>query len=100
MTENKKNQNNGNPENEAGRADNNSVDPLASYLEGMGTATARILIDKHVDNDALERLGIKELRNTGRYYIAKIIESDGTLIDEVLIDKQSGKIQSLGRRKK
>ena len=73
-------------------------DPLAKYLDGMGTATARILIDRHLDDSVLEKYGLKELKNTGRYYIAKIVEADGKLIDEVLIDKQSGSIQSLRRR--
>jgi hypothetical protein len=37
----------------------------------------------------------KELKNTGRYYIAKIVEKHGRIIDEVLIDKQCGTIRSL-----
>jgi len=72
-------------------------DPLAKYLDGMGTATARILIDRHLDDNVLEKYGLKQLKNTGRYYVAKIVEADGSLIDTVLIDKQSGTIQSLRR---
>lgn len=73
-------------------------DPLTRYLEGMGTATARILINRHLDENLLEEYGLKELKNKGRYYIAKIVEPDGSLVDEVLIDKQSGTIQSLRRK--
>jgi len=73
-------------------------DPLSKYLDGMGSATARILIDRHLDDDVWEKYDLKELKNTGRYYIAKIVSADGKLIDEVLIDKQSGTIKSLFRR--
>ena len=45
-----------------------------------------------------EKYGLKNLKNTGRYYIARLVEKDGTVIDEVLIDKQSGTIQSLRGR--
>lgn len=70
-------------------------DPLTKYFDGMGTATARIIINRHIDDNQWEKYGLKDLKNTGRYYIAKIVEKDGTIIDEVLIDKQSGTIQSL-----
>jgi hypothetical protein len=70
-------------------------DPLARYFDGMGTATARIIINRHMDDNQWEKYGLKDLKNTGRYYLARLVEKDGTLIDEVLIDKQSGMIQSL-----
>lgn len=70
-------------------------DPLARYFDGMGTATARIIIKRHLDDDQWEKYGLKNLKNTGRYYIARLVEKDGTVVDEVLIDKQSGTIQSL-----
>ncbi|MFZ3046307.1 MAG: hypothetical protein WA151_10365 [Desulfatirhabdiaceae bacterium] len=70
-------------------------DLLTQYFDGMGTATARIIIDRHMDDNQWEKYGLKDLKNTGRYYIARIVEKDGTVIDEVLVDKQSGTIQSL-----
>ena len=73
-------------------------DPLARYFDGMGTATARIIINRHLDDDQWEKYGLKDLKNTGRYYIARLVEKNGTVIDEVLIDKQSGTIQALRGR--
>lgn len=70
-------------------------DPLSRYFDGMGTATAGILIHRHFDDDVFEKYGLTELKNAGRYYIARIVAADGKLIDEVLIDKQSGTIKSL-----
>lgn len=73
----------------------NGQDALTRYFDGMGTATARIIINRHIDDNQWEKYGLKDLKNTGRYYIARIVEKDGTVIDEVLVDKQSGTIQSL-----
>lgn len=73
-------------------------DALTKYFDGMGTATAKIIINRHIDDNQWEKYGLKDLKNTGRYYIARIVEKDGTIIDEVLIDKQSGTIQSLRGR--
>ncbi len=84
------------PESDSNQAD--ETDPLTEYLDGMGTATARILIDRHIDDKVLEKYGLKELKNAGRYYIAQIKEANGKLIDEVLVDKQTGNIRSLRRK--
>ena len=46
----------------------------------------------------IKKYGLKDLKNRGRYYSAKIIEPNGKLIDEVLIDKQNGVINSLHRK--
>jgi hypothetical protein len=73
-------------------------DILTDYLEGMGTATARILINKRLSEKFIKKYGLKDLENRGRYYSAKIIEPNGKLIDEVLIDKQNGVINSLHRK--
>jgi hypothetical protein len=71
---------------------------LTDYLDGMGTATARILINKRLSEKFIEKYDLKDLKNRGRYYSAKIIEPNGKLIDEVLIDKQNGTINSLHRK--
>jgi hypothetical protein len=70
-------------------------DALTKYFDGMGTATARIIVHRNIDDDQWEKYGLKDLKNTGRYYLAKIVEKDGKVIDEILVDKQSGTIQSL-----
>ena len=71
---------------------------LTNYLEGMGTATARILINKRLSEKFIKKYDLKDIENKGRYYSAKIIEPNGKLIDEVLIDKQNGTINSLHRK--
>ena len=71
---------------------------LTDYLDGMGTATARSLINKRLSEKFIKKYGLKDLENKGRYYSAKIIEPNGKLIDEVLIDKQNGVMNSLHRK--
>jgi hypothetical protein len=59
------------------------------FLDGMSTGTAKFIIDREVTEDVLEKYEIKDLQNKGRYYLAKIVDSDGRVTDTVLIDKQS-----------
>jgi hypothetical protein len=59
------------------------------FLDGMSTGTARFIIDREVTGDVLEKYEIKDLENKGRYYLAKIVDSDGKVTDTVLIDKLS-----------
>ena len=62
-------------------------EPGLEFLDGMSTGTARFIIDREVGADILEKYDIKELENKGRYYLAKIINQDGGVVDTVLIDK-------------
>jgi hypothetical protein len=57
------------------------------FLDGMSTGTARFIIDRKVTGDVLKKYEIKDLENKGRYYLAKIVDSDGNITDTVLIDK-------------
>ena len=57
------------------------------FLDGMSTGTARFIIEREVDQAVLEKYDIKDLENKGRYYLAKIVNQDGGVVDTVLIDK-------------
>jgi hypothetical protein len=57
------------------------------FLDGMSTGTARFIIEREVDPSILENYHIKDLENKGRYYLAKIINQDGQVVETVLIDK-------------
>ncbi len=73
-------------------------DPTPSCLDGMGSATAKIIINRRLSEKFLQECGVKEVKNTGRYYSAQIISKNGKIIDEVLVDKQCGSIISLHKR--
>jgi hypothetical protein len=73
-------------------------DSLPEYFDGMGEGTARILINRRLNERLLKEYGVMDLKNTGRYYSAKIIAPNGELLDEVLVDKQCGVIASLRKK--
>jgi hypothetical protein len=73
-------------------------DPLPDYFDDMGKGTARILINRRLNERLLKEYGVEDLQNIGRYYSAKILAPNGKLVDEVLIDKQCGAITSLRRK--
>jgi hypothetical protein len=60
--------------------------------DGMSTATARFVIERDVGEKIGEVFDVKDLKNTGRYYIAKIVRPDGSVIEQLLVDKQNCKV--------
>ena len=71
---------------------------LQQILDGMGTGTARLVIDKEASRKISEEYALKGLSNRGRYYVAKVVRPNGSVIDELLVDKQNGNVQFLGHR--
>ena len=57
--------------------------------DGMSTATARFIIERNVGEKIGEIFDVKDLINTGRYYIVKIVRPDGSVIEQLLVDKQN-----------
>ncbi len=57
--------------------------------DGMSTATARFIIERDVGIKIGEIFDVAELTNTGRYYIAKTVRPDGSVIEQLLVDKQN-----------
>jgi len=66
---------------------------LQDILDGMGTGTARIIIDREASRRISEDFNLKGLENKGRYYVAKVVRPDGSLIDELLVGIQNGRLQ-------
>ena len=66
---------------------------LQDILDGMGTGTARIIIDREASQRISEDFNLEGLENKGRYYVARVVRPDGSLIDELLVDKQNGRVQ-------
>lgn len=60
-----------------------------SQKDGMSTATARFIIERNVGEKIGEIFDVTDLKNTGRYYIAKIVRPDGSVIEQLLVDKQN-----------
>ena len=63
----------------------------------MSTGTARIIIEQKISQALGEEFNIDHVTNKGRYYLAKIVRSDGSPIQRLLLDKQTGSVQMVGR---
>jgi hypothetical protein len=67
-------------------------------MDGMGTFTAKLAIDRKLRKELMENYDLIEVVNKGRYYTAKAYSKDGRRLYELLIDKQSGTLQITGQK--
>ena len=85
-------------EGSAGSGKHSSQNEIVQELfDGMSTGTARIIIEREVSQAFEEKFNIDQLKNKGRYYMAKIVRPDGSTIQRLLVDKQTGSVQMAGR---
>jgi hypothetical protein len=70
---------------------------IQELFDGMSTGTARIIIEQEVSQSIKEKFDIDQVKNKGRYYMAKIVRPDGSTIQRLLVDKQTGSVQMAGR---
>ena len=70
---------------------------VQELFDGMSTGTARIIIEQEVSQAIEENFNIDQVKNKGRYYMAKIVRPDGSTIQRLLVDKQTGSVQMAGR---
>ena len=70
---------------------------IRELFDGMSTGTARIIIEQEISQTFEEEFNIDHVTNKGRYYLAKIVRSDGSPIQRLLVDKQTGSVQMVGR---
>lgn len=80
-------------------AENSSTENeiIRELFDGMSTGTARIIIEREVSQAISEKFSINTVENKGRYYVAKIVRPDGSSIQRLLLDKQAGSVQMVGR---
>ena len=58
--------------------------------EGMSLESAKFAIDRCAGNSQFE---VHRIENKGRYFTAKIMDSKGKQVNELLVDKLNGKVQ-------
>jgi hypothetical protein len=83
-----------NSENPA-RQNANDLDLIPGPGEGMSTGTARFVIERNLPANIAELYHLEDLKNRGRYYMAKIVRPDGSIANELLVDKQNGTVHFL-----
>ena len=69
-----------------------------AFFDGMGLVTATEIVKERIDENIINEYGIDELKNTGRYYIARVSEANGSISHTLLVDKQNGMVRSLSRK--
>lgn len=69
-----------------------------TFFDGMGLVTATEIVKERIDENIINEYGIDELKNTGRYYIARVSEANGSISHSLLVDKQNGMVRSLSRK--
>lgn len=62
-------------------------------MEGMSAGTASLVIEAAVSEKLAGDFAVEGLSNKGRYYTASIVNHDGTLIQKLLLDKQTGEVR-------
>ncbi|PKN28839.1 MAG: hypothetical protein CVU64_11310 [Deltaproteobacteria bacterium HGW-Deltaproteobacteria-21] len=66
-------------------------------MDGMGTVTAKMAIDRKLRKELLENYDLVELVNKGRYYTAKALRKDGHWLFELVVDKQRGSLEIVSK---
>ena len=72
-------------------ASHESIEEL-NPRDGMSLDSAKFIIRGCTEDEQHELLGIE---NKGRYFIAKIVNSGGTVVNHLLVDKLNGRVQFL-----
>ena len=72
-------------------------DIIQEIFDGMSTGTARIIIEREMSQALQEKFNVDQVKNLGRYYLARIVRHDGTTIQNLLVDKQTGNVRMAGK---
>ena len=72
--------------------DEKSSEEVISPRDGMSPESAKFTIGRCMDGRQYEIQGIE---NQGRYFTAKVKDSRGRPVNEILVDKLTGKVQFL-----
>lgn len=82
-----------------GNSENNDSrnDIFQELFEGMSSGTARIVIEQELNRSLHEEYNIEQVENQGRYYMARIVRPDGTTLQRLIVDKQTGTVRLVGK---
>jgi len=68
-------------------------DQVRRIMQGMSEGTASLVIEDAVRKKIEGDYAVEGLSNKGRYYTASIVNHDGTHIQKLLVDKQTGDVR-------
>lgn len=70
-----------------------ACDQVRRIMDGMSEGTASFVIENAASAKWGDDFEVAALANKGRYYTASIVNHDGTLIQKLLVDKQTGDVR-------
>ncbi len=68
-------------------------DNVRRIMTGMSMETATLVLDSAVRQKVAGDYRLEALENRGRYYTATIVNRDGSIFQEMLVDKQTGEVR-------
>jgi hypothetical protein len=68
-------------------------DQVRRIMDGMSAGTASLVIENAASEKWGDDVEVEALSNKGRYYTASIVNHDGTLIQKLIVDKQTGDVR-------
>jgi hypothetical protein len=71
---------------------------ILKIIDGMGVGTAMLVIENQLSGQIGKEQKVEGLENMGRYYVARIVERDGAIIQRLMVDKQSGIVRFITDR--
>ena len=54
-------------------------------------------IEREMNRSLQEEFNIEQVENQGRYYMARNVRPDGTTLQRLLVDKQTGTVRLVGK---
>jgi hypothetical protein len=75
-----------------GEAQEENFSSELNLREGMSMESAKFAIGRCKGNSQFE---IHDLENKGRYFTARVMDSKGRQVNELLVDKLNGRVQFL-----
>jgi hypothetical protein len=72
--------------------DPGQVSRWRELFDGMSTGTARVVIDRQAADRLPDPYDV-ELKNQGRYYVARILGIQDRVLQRLLVDKQTGDVK-------
>jgi hypothetical protein len=70
-----------------------ACDQVRRIMDGMSAGTASLVIENAASAKWDGDYVVADLANKGRYYTASIINTDGSIIKKLLVDKQTGDVR-------
>lgn len=71
------------------------INTIESYINGLDKYTTKIIVNEFISQKLKIKYHLEEFSNIDDYYHAKLIHSDGEIVENLLVNKRNWKIIAL-----